>query len=162
MSTTYTVNKITILFGCHYRIWFTIYKNLTVGRTTQKHETTLDYSIRSEFTFHQLLYTLDKEQKKKKSNFDTNKRNNISNEQFTNWLFRRYLHIWKTLTGTLSGYFRRIFSPSAFLFSNECSSLYWNFILSALSTKAKALYTKFVSQQTQNLTFQALMFFFFN
>jgi hypothetical protein len=28
------------------------------------------------------------------------------------------------LTGTLSGYFRRIFSPSDFLFSKGCSSLY--------------------------------------
>lgn len=33
------------------------------------------------------------------------------------------------LTGTLSGYFLRIFSPSVFLFSKGCSSLYWNFIL---------------------------------
>lgn len=35
----------------------------------------------------------------------------------------------RVLTGTRSGYFRRIFSPSAFLFSNGCSSLYWNFIV---------------------------------
>lgn len=32
------------------------------------------------------------------------------------------------LTGTRSGYFRRIFSPSVFLFSKVCSSLYWNFM----------------------------------
>lgn len=35
----------------------------------------------------------------------------------------------RILTGTRSGYFRRIFSPSAFLFSKGCSSLYWNFIV---------------------------------
>lgn len=34
------------------------------------------------------------------------------------------------LTGTLSGYFLRIFSPSARLLSNGCSSLYSHFILS--------------------------------
>jgi len=33
------------------------------------------------------------------------------------------------LTGTLSGYFFRIFSPSVFLFSKTLSSLYWNFIV---------------------------------
>lgn len=33
------------------------------------------------------------------------------------------------LTGTLSGYFFLIFSPSDRLFSNGCSSLYWNFIV---------------------------------
>lgn len=32
------------------------------------------------------------------------------------------------LTGTRSGYFRRILSPSARRFSNGHSSLYWNFI----------------------------------
>ena len=39
------------------------------------------------------------------------------------------LQINVVLTGTLSGYFLLIFSPSAFLFSNGCSSLYWNFML---------------------------------
>lgn len=39
------------------------------------------------------------------------------------------LQINEVLTGTLSGYFLLIFSPSAFLFSNGCSSLYWNFML---------------------------------
>lgn len=34
----------------------------------------------------------------------------------------------KILTGTLSGYFFLIFSPSALLFSKECSSLYSHFI----------------------------------
>jgi len=44
------------------------------------------------------------------------------------WNFERCF----VLTGTRSGYFRRIFSPSAFLFSNGCSSLYWNFIVPRL------------------------------
>lgn len=35
------------------------------------------------------------------------------------------------LTGTRSGYFRRILSPSARRFSNGHSSLYWNFIFTA-------------------------------
>lgn len=35
----------------------------------------------------------------------------------------------KQLTGTLSGYFFLIFSPSALLFSNGCSSLYSHLIL---------------------------------
>lgn len=34
----------------------------------------------------------------------------------------------RALTGTLSGYFFRIFSPSFFLYSNGWSSLYWNFM----------------------------------
>lgn len=34
-----------------------------------------------------------------------------------------------TLTGTLSGYFFLIFSPSFFLYSNGWSSLYWNFMM---------------------------------
>lgn len=42
-----------------------------------------------------------------------------------------------TLTGTLSGYFFRIFSPSFFLFSKTLSSLYWNFIVRASGTTAK-------------------------
>lgn len=33
------------------------------------------------------------------------------------------------LTGTLSGYFFLIFSPSDRLFSKGCSSLYWNFMV---------------------------------
>lgn len=39
------------------------------------------------------------------------------------------------LTGTLSGYFLLIFSPSVFLFSKGCSSLYWNFIINYEITK---------------------------
>lgn len=34
-----------------------------------------------------------------------------------------------TLTGTLSGYFFRIFSPSFFRYSKGWSSLYWNFMM---------------------------------
>lgn len=41
----------------------------------------------------------------------------------------------KMLTGTLSGYFFRIFSPSVFLFSKTLSSLYWNFIVSTTVRK---------------------------
>jgi len=37
-----------------------------------------------------------------------------------------------TMTGTLSGYFLLIFSPSALLFSKGCSSLYCHFILVCL------------------------------
>lgn len=35
---------------------------------------------------------------------------------------------WQILTGTRSGYFRLILSPSARRFSNGHSSLYWNFM----------------------------------
>merc|ERR1719507_2657643 len=37
-----------------------------------------------------------------------------------------------TMTGTLSGYFLLIFSPSALLFSKGCSSLYCHFMVLAL------------------------------
>lgn len=42
---------------------------------------------------------------------------------------KREIALQRALTGTLSGYFLRIFWPSVFLFSNTLSSLYWNFIL---------------------------------
>merc|ERR1711971_940627 len=38
-----------------------------------------------------------------------------------------------TMTGTLSGYFLLIFSPSALLFSNGCSSLYCHFMVLGLA-----------------------------
>lgn len=38
----------------------------------------------------------------------------------------------KILTGTRSGYFLRIFSPSALLFSKGCSSLYKNFMVDTI------------------------------
>jgi hypothetical protein len=46
------------------------------------------------------------------------------------------------LTGTRSGYFRRILSPSAFLFSNACSILYWNFIFTAKFKETSTHYYK--------------------
>ena len=43
------------------------------------------------------------------------------------------------LTGTLSGYFFRIFSPSARLFSKGCSSLYSHFIDALLQVQSTSL-----------------------
>ena len=46
------------------------------------------------------------------------------------WTLQRFLRNNKNhLTGTRSGYFLRIFSPSARRFSNGCSSLYCHFIV---------------------------------
>lgn len=52
------------------------------------------------------------------------------------------------LTGTRSGYFLRIFSPSARRFSKGCSSLYCHFIV----------YTVFVPVEKQNISSQLLVF----
>lgn len=43
------------------------------------------------------------------------------------------------LTGTLSGYFFLIFSPSFFLYSNGWSSLYWNFMLPGCHLPSRGL-----------------------
>lgn len=58
---------------------------------------------------------------------DKNWSRHTKENQFVKWLRPFFFHC--KLTGTRSGYFRRILSPSARRFSNGCSSLYWNFIL---------------------------------
>lgn len=46
--------------------------------------------------------------------------------------FESRICLFFVLTGTRSGYFRRILSPSARRFSNGHSSLYWNFMFTGL------------------------------
>ena len=57
----------------------------------------------------------------------------------------RALGAFSTMTGTRSGYFRRIFSPSERRFSKGCSSLYCHF--SVKLTNAQKLSYSFARQQ---------------
>lgn len=72
---------------------------------------------------------------------------NTSSPFLNNWSqkWKKYIHrklpqnLPTRLTGTLSGYFFRIFSPSARLFSKGCSSLYSHFIDTLLQVQNTSL-----------------------